>query len=180
MATGSDLDQEKKRKRWANFIAVIGPVLLVLFFWGLAVKWWTDPHVYRRPVRGWLSAFAQAELLREKGDLYGASSYYAMAAQWASSADDWEGLLAAACGLQKLGDVRDPGMNSLTILIRAMLAAERKQSTEGLEAVAKAFRANGERFASLALSRIQKGSSGGRQMAKELKKEPCWPRDGKK
>ena len=168
------LVKEKITRWWSNLTPVVGPVLLVLALLGLAVKWWTAPQVSERPVRSWEPALAQAKLWKEKGDLYRASSYYAQAAQMAGSADDWEGLLVVACGLQKLGDSLEPGMDSHTLLIRAMLAAERKQSTEGLQAVAMAFKVTGEWFASLALSRIRE-SRLGRQMARELKSETCWP-----
>lgn len=71
-------DQEKKLRWWSTLIAVTGPVLLILFLWGLATKFWTDPYAFQRPVRGWLWPFSQAERLRDKGDLYGASNYYAI------------------------------------------------------------------------------------------------------
>lgn len=153
---------------------VAGLVLLVLVFLGLAVQWWTPPRVSERSFRSWEPALVQAELRKEKGDLYRASNYYARAAQIAASEDDWEGLLAVACGLRKLGDALEPSMNSHALLMRAMLAAERKQSTEGLQAVAMAFKATGEWFASLALSRIRE-SRFGKQMARDLKSETCWP-----
>ncbi len=176
MFTGPHLSQTGKIPgRWSSLTATIGPVLLLLVFLGLAVKWWTAPQVSERPVRSWEPALVQAKLWKEKGDLYRASSYYARAAEIAASADDWEGLLAVACGLQRLEDSLEAAMNSHTILMRAMLAAERKQSTEGLQTVAMAFKVTGEWFASFALSRIQEGRRNGRQIAKYLKSETCWP-----
>ncbi|HET8563796.1 MAG TPA: hypothetical protein VFM35_07995 [Candidatus Binatia bacterium] len=148
---------------------------MLLFFLGLAAKWWTAPRVSERPFRNWKPEVAQAELWKEKGDLYRATTYYAYAAQLASSADDWEGLLAVACGLQKMGKVLEPGMNPHTVLISAMMAAYRKQSNEGLEAVATAFKETGEWFASLALSYIQESRSGGRQTARDLRSVTCRP-----
>ena len=176
MFTESHLDKERTPGWGSTLITVGGLVLLLLFFLGLAAKWWTAPRVSEPPFRNWKPEVAQAELWREKGDLYRATTYYAYAAQLASSADDWEGLLAVACGLQKMGNVLEPGMNSHTVLISAMMAAYRKQSNEGLEAVATAFKATGEWFASLALSYIQE-SRPGKQAAKHLKNrsEACWP-----
>jgi hypothetical protein len=174
MFTESHRDHEKTTSWSSTLTALIGPVLLVLVVLGLAVKWWAVPRISAPPAREWEPAVAQAELSKEKGDLYRAWSYYAEGAQLASAADDWQGLLAVACGLQKLGDSLEPSMNSHTMLIRAMMAAHRKHSSEGLEAVATAFRVTGEWFASLALSRIQESWPSKSWMARELEGESCW------
>ena len=175
MFTESRLDHEKTASWSSTLTALICPVLLVLVVFGLAVKWWAVPRVSAPPGRNWEPAVAQAELSKEKGDLYRAWSYYAEGAQLASAADDWQGLLAVACGLQKLGDSLEPSMNSHAMLMRAMVAAHRKHSTEGLQAVAMAFRVSGEWFASLALSRIQESWPSRSRMARELGGETCWP-----
>ena len=175
MFTESHLDHEKTASWRPTLTALIGPVLLVLVLLGLPGKWWTVPRLSAPASRNWEPALAQAELSKEKGDLYRAWSYYAESAQLASAADDWQGLLAVACGLQKLGDSLEPSMNSHTMLIRAMVAAHRKHSSEGLEAVAMAFRVTGEWFASLALSRIQENSPSRNWMAREPEGETCWP-----
>src|SRR5205823_14806459 len=117
----------------------------------------------------------QAEISKEKGDLDPAWNYYAESAPLASAADHWPGPLAVACGLRKPGDSPEPSMNSHTMLIRAMVAAHRKHSSEGLEAVAMAFRVTGEWFASLALSRIQDRWPSRSWMAREPEGEMCWP-----
>jgi hypothetical protein len=93
----------------------------------------------------------------------------------AASVDDWKGLLAVACGLQRLGDSLERPMNSHAILLRAMMAAQRKQSAEGLQAVAVAFKSTGEWFATLALSRIRENWLHERLTARDLKLETCWP-----
>jgi hypothetical protein len=67
-------------------------------------------------------------------------------------------------------------MNSHAILLRAMMAAQRRQSVEGLQRVAMAFKSTGEWFASLALSRIQQNWLQRSLMAKDLKRETCWPK----
>ena len=75
--TESHLDHEKTTRWWPTLTAVIGPVLLVLVLLGLAGKWWTAPRISAPPSRNWEPAVAQAELWKEKGDLYRAWSYYA-------------------------------------------------------------------------------------------------------
>ena len=153
---------------------ILGPVMLVLVFLGLVLLRWTEPPKdTERAIIAWERALEQAEISSKEGDLYRASSFYAYAAQMAGSVDDWEGLLAVACGLQKMGDSLEPGTNSHTVLIRAMVAAQRKESAEGLQAVATAFKATGEWFAFLALSRIQESWPRGRQTARELKRGTC-------
>src|SRR5437867_10610088 len=127
MFTESHLDHEKTASWPSTLTALIGPVLLVLVLLGLTGKWWTAPRISAPASRNWEPALAQAELSKEKGDLYRAWSYYAEGAQLASAADDWQGLLAVACGLQKLGDSLEPSMNSHAMLMRAMIAAHRKQ-----------------------------------------------------
>ncbi|MGH7830379.1 MAG: hypothetical protein ACREP8_09405, partial [Candidatus Binatia bacterium] len=103
----------------------------------------------------------QAERLREEGDLYQAKVFYSQAGRIASWQQDWQGLLAVSCGLKKLDGVGDPFGMTYTLLLRAMVAAENKQSRAGIRAVAKAFAIIGDnRSASLALSRIQKGWAG--------------------
>lgn len=165
--------------RWAVLIKTLPLLLLALGFLSVAL-WRGEPS--KAPDRStplWKPSLEQAEISRKKGDLYGAANFYAYAAQAASAEDDWEGLLAVACGLQKMGDSLGPPLSSHTILSRAMAAAQRKQSTEGLQAVAIAFKMSGEWFAAMAISRIQQGSLNREQMAGYLKHETCWPAVGK-
>lgn len=154
---------------------ILGLVMLALVFLGPVLIWRTEPsRDTERAIIAWKRALEQAEISSKRGDLHGALNSYEYAARLTASVDDWRGLLAVACGLQKMGDSLEPAMNSHTVLTRAMLAAQRKQSTDGLETVATAFKATGEWFASLALSRIRE-SRFGKQMARDLKSETCWP-----
>jgi hypothetical protein len=64
-------------------------------------------------------------------------------------------LLAAACGIRKLERERGPYSSTNALLLRAMVAVEKRQSRLGLVAVAKAFAALGEdKVASMVLSRM--------------------------
>jgi len=73
-----------------------------------------------------------------------ARSLYGQAARIASWSDDWNGLLAAACGLKKVESKRETYFATRTALVRAMIAAERQRSAPGLNSVANAFAAIGE------------------------------------
>jgi hypothetical protein len=158
---------------------ILGPLISLLVLLGL-VLWRGEPtRITEEPIPRWKHSLKQAEILRHQGDLDGASDFYARAAQMAASVDDWKGLLAVACGLQRLGDSLERPMNSHAILLRAMMAAQRKQSAEGLQAVAVAFKSSGEWFASLALSRIQATWRHGGLTARDLKLGTCWPGTGR-
>jgi hypothetical protein len=65
------------------------------------------------------------------------------------------GLLAAACGIKTLESKRGPYSSANALLLRAMVAAEKRQSQSGLIAVAKAFAALGEdKVAAVVLSLV--------------------------
>jgi len=123
----------------------------------------------------WQSIFALAEGSREEGDLYKAKGLYSQAGRVASWREDWRGLLAAACGIKKLDNVGDSFVTVHTLLVRAMLAAESKQSRAGIYAVAKAFTAIGEHnSASAALSRVKKGWPEDKEEVQENTFTDCW------
>src|SRR5262245_56166341 len=93
----------------------------------------------------------------QRSDLYYAKHLYLQGARLATWRDDWEGLLAAACGIKNLERDRGPYSSTNALLLRAMVVAEKKQSRSGLVAVAKAFAVLGEnKVASMVLSRIGK------------------------
>jgi hypothetical protein len=101
------------------------------------------------------AAFARAEAARQDGDLYGARWLYSHAARAAFWYRDWEGVLATACGMKKLDGVRELYSSTHHLILRAMIAAESKQSRAGMAAVAQAFASLGEdKAATMALSRI--------------------------
>ena len=127
----------------------------VALLWVILAKWDSLNFVSQGRQNSWRHEVGEARLWGQKGDLYRASLHYARAAGSAAAENDWEGLLSVACELQGLGHLQGSGFDAYTLLVRAMLAAEQKQSPEGLRAVADAFRTVGESYASLALSRIR-------------------------
>ena len=154
MSTKPHLKQARQPMWWraTAYMAATVPFLLLVAFW------WMRLDVQERELPDWKPVLTQAELYRKKGDLYQANSLYSHTARIASWRNDWEGLLAAACGVKKLGGADGYFGTTYTLVVRAMLAAETRQSRTGIYAVAKAFTAIGEqRSASLTLSRVQKG-----------------------
>jgi hypothetical protein len=114
------------------------------------------PDFNRQEIPDWRPVLALAEASVEKGELYDTRSLYSRAAQLASWREDWGGLLAAACGLKLLDNGSGSYVNVHTILVRAMMAAESRQSRAGIAAVARAFAAIGnDKAASMVLGRIQ-------------------------
>jgi hypothetical protein len=105
---------------------------------------------------GWRPVLVEAERSFGKRDLYQAKFLYASAGHIASLRQDWEGLLAAACGMNKLGGLDAYSIEIHTLLAGAVLAAENKQSKAGMHAVSKAFAMIGEDgLGSAILSRVQ-------------------------
>jgi hypothetical protein len=118
---------------------------------------WTQCDFSGREIPDWRPVLALADAAQEKGDLYYAKSLYLQAGKFAVWRDDWAGLLAAACGTKTLEKEKGPYSSTNALLLRAMVAAEKRQSRSGLVAVAKAFAALGEdKVASMVLSRVGK------------------------
>ena len=136
--------------RWWFAIAVFLPFLFLVVFA------WMRPDFNREEIPDWKPVLARAQASVEKSELYDARSFYSRAAQLASWREDWGGLLAAACGMKMLDNESSPYSNVHTILVRAMMAAESRESRAGIAAVARAFAATGQdKAASMALGRIQ-------------------------
>jgi hypothetical protein len=145
--------QNLRRKSWW---AITNRGSLVVFP-VLAVLTWRQCDFSRQEIRDWKPILALADAARGRGDLYYAKHLYLQAGKFAVWRDDWAGLLAAACGTKTLE--RERGLYSSTnaLLLRAMVAAEKRQSRSGLAAVAKAFAALGEdKVASMVLSLVGK------------------------
>ncbi len=137
--------------------AIAYGTLFSMLILSLACLTWIWHDFKPLEIPDWKPVFTLAEVAREKGELYDAKELYSQAGRFAAWRDDWAGLLAAACGINKLEKrtVRYSPRESL--LLRAMTAAERKQSRAGISAVGKAFTLLGEHeLASVALSRIGK------------------------
>ena len=123
----------------------------------LAALTWTQCDFSAQENPDWKPVVALADAARGKGDLYYAKHLYLQAGKLAVWRDDWAGLLAAACGTKTLERQRGPYSSTNALLLRAMVAAEKRQSRSGLVAVAKAFAALGEdNVASMVLSRVGK------------------------
>ena len=145
-------EENHRAKSWR---AIPYRVVLLSFVF-LAALAWTQRDFNGREIPDWKPVLALADTARERGDLYYAKSLYLQVGRLAASRDDWAGVLAAASGIKKRD--RERGRYSATnmLLLRAMVAAEAKQSGSGMAAVGKAFSALGEdRVASMVLSRIR-------------------------
>ena len=155
--------------RWYFAFAVF---LSFLFLVGFA---WIRPDINREEIPDWRPVLARAEAALEKSELYDAKSLYSQAAHLASWREDWGGLLAAACGMKALDNESGPYSNVHTILVRAMMAGESRQSRAGIAAVARAFAAIGEdKAASMVLSRIQTDWPAGAQDSTNVYTGGCW------
>ena len=149
--------------------AVCLPFLLLLVFV------WMQPDFNGQETPSWKPVFALGDVAREKGELDNAEGLYLQAGEFAARRDDWAGLLAAACGMKKLKT--EGGFRSTvnTLLLRAMVAAETKQSRIGTTAVAKAFAALGEeKVASMVSSRIQKSWAEETNDLRDVVLSDCW------
>jgi hypothetical protein len=145
--------QNHRAQSWRR-IAYQTILLAVLFLGALA---WMRRDFKNPEIPDWKPVLALADTAQEKGDFYHAKSLYSQVGRLAALREDWAGLVAAACGMNKLD--KQKGRYSLTnaLLLRAMIAAETRQSRSGMVAVAKAFAGLGEgEVASVVLSPIQK------------------------
>lgn len=117
---------------------------------------WLHPDLNRTEIPDWRPVLALADAALEKGDLHTARHLFLQVDQIASWQQDWEGLVAAACGNQKLDGAEGPYSKTFAILIRATMAAESRQSRAGIAAVARVFAAVGQdKAASMVSSRIR-------------------------
>src|SRR5262245_56359559 len=145
-------DQSRRAARWRTigYVVAIGSFLLMVT---LA---WLHPDLNRTEIPDWRPVLALADAAQEKGDLHAARHLYLQVDQIASSQQDWEGLVAAACGIRKLDGAKGPYSKTFAILGRAVLAAESRQSRAGIAAVARVFAGVGQdRVAALVSSRIR-------------------------
>jgi hypothetical protein len=146
------------------------PALLVL-----AALTWSQCDFSGREIPDWKPVVALAGAAQEKGDLYYAKSLYLQGGRLAVWRDDWAGLLAAACGIKKLDRERGPYSSTNALLLRAMVAAEKRQSRSGLVAVAKAFAALGDdKVAPMVLSRIGKNWVEETNDSTDIVSPGCW------
>jgi hypothetical protein len=152
-ATTPSLSELGCRPTWwrvFGYLAAVAPLLL------LAPTLWMRPDLARQDMPDWRPVLALADAAREKEDLYEARHLYLQVERIATWQQDWEGLVAAACGIKRLDGAPRPYSKTHSILIRAMMAAESNQSRAGIAVVARAFTAIGEtKAASMVLARVR-------------------------
>jgi hypothetical protein len=102
---------------------------------------------------------------------------YAQAGRIAALNENWVGLLSAACGTRMLEKHIGRHSSTNALLLRAMVAAETRQSRAGMTRVAQAFDALGEhKVAIMVRSRI--GANWPQQVndPEDLDSLGCWNR----
>jgi hypothetical protein len=141
----------------------------------MAVLTWTQCDFSGREIPDWKPMLALADAARGKGDLDDAKHLYLQAGKFAVWRDDWAGLVVAACGIKQLEKKRGPYSPAHALLLRAMVAAEKRQSQSGLVAVAKAFAALGEdEAASMVLSLVGKDWVEETNDSADIVSPGCW------
>lgn len=163
--------QNLRRKSWW---AITYPASLVVFP-VMAVLTWTQCDFSAREISDWKPILALADAAWGKGDLHDAKHLYLKAGKFLVWRDDWAGLLAAACGIKQLEKKRGPYSPAHALLLRAMVAAEKRQSQSGLVGVAKAFAALGEdEAASMVLSLVGKDWVAETNDSTDVVSPGCW------
>jgi hypothetical protein len=115
-----------------------------------------DPELNRSESTDWNSLISRADEALSRGDRYEARRLYVQVDRVAYWRNDWQGLVAAACRINKLDGVNRPYSKSLAVMFRASTIAERGQSRQGLATVAKSLSLLGsDEAASAILARIQ-------------------------
>jgi hypothetical protein len=100
---------------------------------------WLRPDWNRQEIPDWKPVLALADASLGKGDLSEARHLYLQVDRIASWRQDWEGLVSAACGINRLDGVPGPYSKAFSILLRAGMAADHRQSRQGIATVAEAF-----------------------------------------
>jgi hypothetical protein len=166
--------QPGENLRAKSWWAITYPASLVVFL-VLAALTWTQCDLSGREIPDWKPILTLADAAWGKGDLYYAKHLYLQAGKFAVWRDDWAGLLAAACGIKQLERERGPYSSANALLLRAMVAAEKRQSQSGLVAVAKAFAALGEdKVASMVLSLVGKDWVEETNDSADIVSHGCW------
>jgi hypothetical protein len=151
-APAAHSDQSRRAARWRT----IGYVVAVGAFLFMVTLAWLRADLNRTEILDWRPVLTLADAAWEKGDFPAARHLYLQVDQIASSQQDWEGLVAAACGMQRLDGAEGPYSKTFAILVRAAMAAESRQSRAGIAAVAGVFAAFGQdKVASMVASRIR-------------------------
>ncbi len=138
------------RCRVITYLSAISPLLLLIVLANIY------PDLNRTESPDWRPLISRADEMLNRGDRYEARRLYLYVDRVAYWRKDWEGLIAAACGLNKLDGASRLHSRALAILFRASTIAELSQSRRGLATVAKSFSLLGsDEAASAVLARIQ-------------------------
>ena len=136
--------------RVITYTAAVSPLLLILVLAGLY------PGFNRTEIPDWRPLISVGDKAMTGGDRYEARRSYLQADRAAYWHKDWEGLIAAACRINKLDSVSRPSSKAVSILFRASTTAELAQSYRGLATVALSLsRLGSDAAASAVLNRIQ-------------------------
>jgi hypothetical protein len=136
--------------RVITYIAAVMPLLLIIVLAGLY------PHLNRANISDWRSLISLADEASNSGDRYEARRLYLQADRIAYWRKDWEGLIVAACRINKLDGAGRPSAKAVSILFRASTTAEQAQSYRGLATAALALSMLGSDAAAAAIvSRAQ-------------------------
>ena len=166
----SERSEERASRRAILYCALL--LLLLPTAFALTLSW---PNLHRPKFPDWKPAFALAEVARGKGEFYEAKGLYSQAGRLAARSDDWAGLLAAACGLDKLERKATRYSTRDSFLLRAAAAAEKKKSRVGLTAVTTAFTSLGEHdLASAARSKVRQNWPAEDRAPAEVTLSDCW------
>jgi hypothetical protein len=134
-------------------IACIAAVLPLLLMLVLARHY---PDLNGADIPDWRPIISLADESSSKGDLDQARHLYLQAGRAASWRQDWAGLVAAACHINRLDGTNGPYARAFSFLIQASAAAELGQSRPGVATVAKSLSLLGaDNLASAVLGRIQ-------------------------
>jgi hypothetical protein len=132
------------------YIAAVSPLVLLMVLASIY------PEINRTEVPDWRPLIARADEASSSGERYRARHLYLQVDRVAYWRRDWEGLVAAACGINRLDGVKRSHPKALAILFRASTTAELARSRRGLATVAKSFSLLGsDQAASAVLARIQ-------------------------
>lgn len=146
--------QSLRPPRWRSF----GYWLVLMSFFMLIIAAWLRPDFNRPQLADWKPFLARGDHAAEAGDLQQARYLYLQVERIASWNRDWQGTIAAACWFNKLDGAPARYSKAYTLLIRAGIFAEQKQSRQAMATIAEAFNMLGQhQTASLFLGRVGTG-----------------------
>jgi hypothetical protein len=164
-----------QKPMWWRVMAYTAVFLPFLFLVG---SLWIVPDATWQEIPDWRSVLTHAEAALDKGDLYETRALYSRVGRLASWRGDWQGLLAAACGMKKTDRESPPYPATYRLLIRAVMAAELKQSRAGIAEAARAFAALGEhKAAEMTWARLRPNWAAETDASSDADARDCWPAD---